>query len=191
MRRGTDQQDPYTSDGDVHVDGQVAHEATRSFSLSPTLRASVGPWQASLSGTAAESRIDADADNYAGGVAQQIGSLLFENTLKGAEITAEGPLVSLPGGNARLAVGGGLRMIALHEGRRIVDASGLASSSDWTERRRTRFAYGEISLPLVGPSQHLPAVERLSLSAALRYEHWDRIASVTTPKLGCDLPAGP
>ena len=183
MERGTLQQDPFTSNADVHVDGQVAREATRSFSLSPTLRASLGPWLASVSGTLSNSRIHANATNYASGAAQ-VGHLLFENNLKGAEVTAEGPLVRLPGGEARLALGGGVRKISLHQRRRIFVESALVASRQWTERRKTQFLYGEVSLPLVGSDQHLPLIDRLTLSGALRYEHWDRIASVTTPKFG-------
>lgn len=183
MKRNTLQQDPYTTDADVHVDGQVARETTVSYSLSPTLRAGLGRWQASVGATLADSRIHADATNYASGV-PQTGHLLFDNSLKGVEATAEGPLVRLPGGDARLAVGGGLRGISLHERRRIFNQSSFLFSNQWTERRKTQFVYGEISLPLVGPDQRLPLVDRLTLSGALRYEHWNRIASVTTPKLG-------
>lgn len=183
MDRRTLQQDPYTSTEDVHVDGQVAREATRSFSLSPTLRASLGPWLASVGGTLSKSRIHADATNYASGAAQ-VGRLLFENTLKGAEVTAEGPLIRLPGGEARLVLGGGVREIALHQRRHIFLESALVSSREWTERRKTQFLYGEVSLPLVGPDQHFPLISRLTVSGALRFEHWARIASVTIPKLG-------
>ena len=183
MNRGTLQQDPYTKAQDVHVDGQVAREATRSFSLSPTLRASFGSWQASVSGTVSNSRIHADATNYASGAAQ-VGRLLFDNSLRGVEGTAEGPLFQLPGGKARVALGGGLREISLHQRRHIFIDSALVSSKEWTERRKTQFLYGEVSLPLVGSDQHVPFVDRLTLSGALRWEHWDRIASVTTPKFG-------
>ena len=183
MSRNSLQQDPYTTSADVHIDGQVAREATRSYSLSPTLRASLGPWLTSVSGTLAESRITANATNYASGSAV-VGRLLFDNRLKGVEATAEGPLIELPGGDARLAFGGGLREISLHQRRHIFIGSALVSSKEWTERRRTQFAYGEVSLPLVGPDQHLPLIDRLTLSGALRFEHWDRIASVTTPKVG-------
>ena len=183
MSRRTLQQDPYTTSADVHIDGQVAREATRSYSLSPTLRASLGPWLTSVSGTLAQSRIGANATNYASGSAL-VGRLLFDNRLKGVEATAEGPLIRLPGGAARLALGGGLREISLHQRRHIFIASALVSSKEWTERRKTQFAYGEVSLPLVGPDQHLPLIDQLTLSGALRFEHWDGIASVTTPKVG-------
>ena len=58
------------------------------------------------------------------------------------------------------------------------------TTKDFKERRNVQFAYGELSLPLAGRDQNLPLIERLTLSAALRYEHWNGIASVTTPKLG-------
>ena len=183
MKRISLQQDPYTTSADVHVDGQVAREATLSYAVTPTVSASVGPWRASVSGTLADSRIDADASNYGGGV-PQIGRLLFENDLKGAEAIAEGPLLRLPGGDARLAFGAGLREISLHERRHILNQSELIFSKEWTERRKTEFVYGEASLPLVAPNQQLPLVDRLTLTGALRYEHWHRIASVTTPKFG-------
>jgi outer membrane receptor protein involved in Fe transport len=184
MQRHSLQQDPYTSNNDVHIDGQVARERTLSYSISPTVRAGLGPWQASLSTTLAKSRIQADANNYASGVAQQVGRLLFENNLKGAEVTAEGPLIRLPGGEARLALGGGVREISLHLRRHILSPSGAVSFKEWTERRKTQFAYGEVSLPLIGPEQHLTLVDRLTLSGAVRHEHWAGIDTVTTPKFG-------
>lgn len=183
MRRRSLQQDPYTAQEDVHIDGQVARETTFSYSLTPTVRATIGPWQASVSATLADSRIHADTNNFTSGVAQ-IGRLLFDNSLKGVEASAEGPLLRLPGGDARLALGGGLRAIALHERRTILSESASIFFNQWTERRKTQFVYGEVSLPLVGGDRQLPLIDRLSLSGALRYEHWNGIAAVTTPKFG-------
>lgn len=183
MKRGSSQQDPFTTAADVHVDGSITHPTLLSYSVSPTLRADVGRWQASIGATLADSRSHLDATTYTAGDAR-VGHLLYEDNLKGAEATAEGPLFRLPGGDARLALGGGLRAISLHSRRNIVNASAFVSSSEFTERRKTQFAYGEVSLPLAGPDQHIPFLERLTLSGALRYEHWNGIAAVTTPKVG-------
>ena len=183
MNRRSFQQDPFTTTADVHVNGLVSRMKTRSYSLTPTLRADFGRWEVNLSGTLADSQAASENSNYTGSVLR-LGHQLYEDTLKGAEATAEGPLVKLPGGDARLALGGGVREIGLHVRDQLLSGSGFVTTKDFTERRKTQFAYGEMSLPLVGPDQNIPLVDRLTLSGALRHEHWDRIASVTTPKLG-------
>src|SRR3546814_830682 len=48
----------------------------------------------------------------------------------------------------------------------------------------SRFAYAELSLPLIGPGSNAIAAERLMLTAAVRSEDYDSFGSVTTPKLG-------
>lgn len=183
MDRSSFMQDPFTTSTDVRVNGLVSHMTTRSYSLTPTLRADLGRWQASASATLADSRSGSENDHYANGVLQ-LGRQVYEDNLKGAEATAEGPLVRLPGGDARLAIGGGVREIWLHGRARVLNGSDFVTTKDFTQRRKTQFAYGELSLPLVGPDQHLPLLERLTLSGALRYEHWNGIRSETTPKLG-------
>jgi outer membrane receptor protein involved in Fe transport len=183
MDRSSFLQDPFTTTADVHVNGLVSHMTTRSYSLTPTLRKDLGPWQASLSATLADSQAGSENDNYSSGVLR-LGHQLYEDNLKGVEAGAEGPLLRLPGGDARLALGGGLRAIWLHGRDRTLSGAQFITTKDFRERRQTQFAYGEVSLPLVGPDQHLPLVDRLTLSGALRYEHWNGIASETTPKLG-------
>jgi outer membrane receptor protein involved in Fe transport len=183
MKRRSLLQNPFLPTEDVHVIGLVSRNYVTSYALTPTLRAELGGWQASLSATDADSRTFLNARNYFNSV-PRIARLLYEDRLKGAEATGEGPLFALPGGDARLAIGGGLRKISLHD--RYVNVTGGQNVTvhDFTESRKVQFAYGELSLPLVGPDINFPLVDRLTLSAALRYEHWDKIASVTTPKLG-------
>lgn len=176
-------QAPFSPTQDVHVSGLIDHSHVTSYALTPTLRAVLGPWQASLSATASDSRTFLDINNYFSRVPIH-SHVLYEDNLKGGEATGEGPLFSLPGGNARLAIGGGFRTLWLHDRQVTVTASQNFTVHNFTPRRDVQFAYGELSLPLVGPDLHLPLLERLTLSAALRYEHWKAIASVTTPKFG-------
>ncbi|MEO8454062.1 MAG: TonB-dependent receptor [Sphingomicrobium sp.] len=176
-------QNPFLPGADVHVSGLVSRPHVRSYALTPTLRADLGSWQASLSATAADSRTLLDVKNYFNSVPRH-SHLLYDDKLEGVEATAEGPLFTLPGGDARLALGGGLRRISLHERYQTITGAQAITTKDFTESRSVQFAYGELSLPLVRPDIHLPLIERLTLSAALRYEHWNRIASVTTPKVG-------
>jgi hypothetical protein len=55
---------------------------------------------------------------------------------------------------------------------------------DVRESRKVQLAYGALDLPLVRPDLAIPLLDRLTVSVALRYEHWNGIGSVTTPKLG-------
>ena len=174
---------PFLPTADVHVSGLVSRPHVRSYALTPSLRADLGSWQATLSVTGAGSRTLLDVKNYFNGIPRHQ-RLHYDDTLKGAEATAEGPLFALPGGDARLAIGGGLRGISLHERYVLLSGDPSVTTKDFTERRSVQFAYGELSFPLVSPGLDLPLADRLTLSAALRYEHWNRIAAVTTPKIG-------
>ena len=183
MNRKSLSQNPFFPTADVRVSGIVSRGDVRSWALAPTLHADLGSWRASLSATAAGSRTFLDATNSFNG-AQTNADLLYANRLKGIEATGEGPVFALPGGDARLAVGGGAREISLHVKQVSTRNGQSTTTADFTEKRNVRFAYGELSLPLMGPELAVPLIERLTLSAALRYEHWSDIAAVTTPKLG-------
>jgi len=91
------------------------------------------------------------------------------------EIGAEGPLFTLPGGEARLAAGAGYRYNDFR------DLSGNTVNADGDES--SRFAYAELSLPLIGPEQDIGGIDRLELTGAVRTEDGD-YGRVTTPKLG-------
>ncbi|HET7575643.1 MAG TPA: TonB-dependent receptor [Sphingomicrobium sp.] len=183
MNRRSLSQNPFLPTADVHVEGLVARGHVRSWALSPTLRADIGPWRASLSATAAGSRTLLNASNFFNSV-PTVSRLLYADSLRGVETTAEGPLFALPGGDARLALGGGLRRVSLHVNQQRTSGVQSITTENFTERRSVQFAYGELSLPLVRPDLSVPLIDLLTLSAALRYEHWNGISSVTTPKLG-------
>lgn len=190
MNRRSVSQNPFLPTEDVTIEGIVARNHVRSWALTPTLRADFGRWRGSLSMTGASSRTVIDANNYFNAV-PTIGHLTYADSLKGVEGTAEGPLFRLPGGDARIALGGGARAIALHVNQLLTRGGQSTTTEDFTERRDVHFAYGELSLPLVSPDLAVPLVDKLTLSAALRYEHWNRLAAVTTPKLGLVYqPAG-
>jgi iron complex outermembrane recepter protein len=176
-------QNPFLPASDVHVSGIVSHPHVRSFALTPTLRADLGSWQASLSATSGRSRTFLEVSNYSNGVPRTLHNK-FVDGLRGIELSAEGPLVNLPGGAARLALGGGLRHVSLHLREAFVSGGQDQPFAEFTQSRNVQFAYGELSLPVVGPDQKIPLVDRLTLTAALRSEHWTGISAVTTPKLG-------
>jgi iron complex outermembrane receptor protein len=183
MNRTSLSQNPFLPTADVRVEGLVARNHVRSWALTPTLRADLGSWQASLSATDARSRTLIDASNFFNQVPTNA-HLHYADGLKGVEATAEGPLFALPGGDARVALGGGLREVSLNLNETVIRGGQSSTTDHFTEKRGVQFLYGELSLPLVRRGLGIPFVERLTLSAAARFEHWNRIASVTTPKLG-------
>jgi iron complex outermembrane recepter protein len=183
MNRTSLSQNPFLATADVRVEGIVSRNHVRSWALTPTLRADLGSWLASLSATDASSRTLLHASNFFNSVPTN-SRLLYADSLKGAEATAEGPLLNLPGGDARLALGGGFREVALHLNESVLSGGQSRTTDNFTQRRKVQFAYGELSLPLVRPDLSVPLIDRLTFSAALRYEHWNGIAAVTTPKVG-------
>ena len=183
MDRRSLMQNPFLPTSDVHVSGIVSQPHVRSFALTPSLRADLGSWQASLSATQARSRTFLVASNYTNGVPRTLHNK-FVDGLSGIELSAEGPLAKLPGGDARLALGGGWRHVSLHLREAFVSGGQDQVFAEFTQSRNVQFAFGELSLPLVGPDQQIPLVDRLTLTAAARYEHWTGIPAVTTPKLG-------
>jgi outer membrane receptor protein involved in Fe transport len=102
----------------------------------------------------------------------------YYNSALSGDVGAEGPLFVLPGGDVRLAIGAGFRKI------KYTDRDLLTDSSVTDSHESTRFAYGELSLPLIGPSLGVTAIRRLDVTAALRTEDYSSFGSVTTPKLG-------
>jgi iron complex outermembrane recepter protein len=102
----------------------------------------------------------------------------YRNRSRAYEVGAEGPLFSLAGGEARLAVGAGYRSNAFRSGNLVSGYTQVDGDVG------SRFAYAEFNLPLVGPEQGVAGVQRLALTGAIRGEHYDSFGGVTTPKLG-------
>lgn len=103
-------------------------------------------------------------------------SYSYGNRSRVYEVDGEGPLLSLPGGDARLAVGAGYRyndFLYLYEGSPTADGN-----------EGSRFAYAELNLPFVSPDQNVAGIHRLELTGAIRTEDYDRYGRVTTPKIG-------
>ena len=102
------------------------------------------------------------------------------NDVASADFGLEGPLFALAGGDARLAVGGGFRNNGLDFERL---ATGRARE-DFSVTRRSRYVYVELFLPFVASEMAIRGIDRLSVSAALRYEDYPGLDRLATPRLG-------
>ena len=104
------------------------------------------------------------------------------NRLSLYEATANGPLFSIGGNEVRLAVG--------YERQEIESDLGLARGNPGTPvvyrsfERQVNSAYAELFLPFFGPGNARPGLERLELSAAVRYDDYSDVGSTTNPKFG-------
>jgi len=176
-----------TTDG-CRVSGSDARASTRSWTIAPSLKVSVAnSWQLRLVGMIGESNVQTVADTYYEDVFLDQARGRYNNQVRSLEMAGEGPLFRLPGGTARLALGGGLRNTKLIVNS--IDLTGGTSTTiaDFSVERETRFAFAEVSLPIIGESSGVPPIERLILTGAVRYEDIQGVGEVATPKLGVIL----
>lgn len=99
---------------------------------------------------------------------------------------ADGPVLTLPGGPLRAALGVERRDEDFAFRRITTNSSGLATP-DPTQapgHRTTNAIYGELLAPLIGPEQGVPLVSSLALSASLRHERSSDYGDTTNPKIG-------
>ena len=99
---------------------------------------------------------------------------------RGLEANANGRLWMLPTGPLQLAVGIGYRKESFSEDDGL-SSSTLSSYS--TGDRSIRYAFGELSVPLV-PHSDRSGLNRLDLVVSGRTEHYSDVGGSTAPKLG-------
>lgn len=98
---------------------------------------------------------------------------------------ADGALLDLPGGPLRMALGGQLRRETLKTGGESFLSA--ATATPITRRDVTRdieSVFAELNVPIFGPGNARPGLQRLELSLAGRYEHYEGVGSSSDPKVG-------
>jgi outer membrane receptor protein involved in Fe transport len=151
---------------------------TKTTLLAPSLEIWLpGDWTLTLSGAMGKEKNSSvqPTVNRADGTITSDGLAGYRNKSLTYEMGAEGPLFTLPGGEARLAMGVGYRY------NEYLDTYGSTIDTDGDES--SRFAYAELNLPLVEPKQGVGGIDRLELTGAIRTEDGN-YGRVTTPKLG-------
>lgn len=176
---------PYIVAASCYTDGNALASTVDSWSISPSLRFTLpATWEIRVAGTYSRSDTSIANRAYDAGLEISLARPDYANQLSTFEVGAEGPMFALPGGDARLAFGGGYRSNKLRvDSRRFVE--GIESPIDiFDETRNVLFAYGEISLPLVSPQNDITAINKFSVVGALRYEDHRKIQNILTPKIG-------
>lgn len=122
-------------------------------------------------------------------VMQAIGSGFTDTRSKtgitSADLQFDGPLLTLPGGAVKLAVGGNVRRETfVTGGTNFLSSVTPTAQQRITGRRTVAAAFAETRIPLVGPDNRLPLVAALEVAAAVRYEHYSDFGGTTNPKVG-------
>lgn len=136
-----------------------------------------GDWSATLSGSHGrdETLYATDYVTVAGSPAGAPQMGCYCNETSTIELGGEGPLWTLPAGEIRTALGVGYRE------NDFLSRNDNAPGSSIAGQRSSRFAYGEVFVPLLSPDF---GGQRLEFTGAVRYENYDDFGDVTTPKLG-------
>ncbi len=108
-------------------------------------------------------------------------------------LKADGSVVTLPGGDVKLAIGGAERA-EQYVGEDPIGVpgatapvSGVPSFTPGNYQSHTRYVHavdGELSLPIFGAGNALPGLQKLSVSVAGRYDHYSDFGGTSNPKYG-------
>lgn len=158
----------------------ISEPEVESYTLAPSIDVDLGSgWEARVLGVYGVDRTNFRTDFLPQPGTGNVTTGCFCNEVVSMEAGAEGPLFALPGGSARLAFGAGFRNNRLDFTREV---NGTAAAA-FDRTRRSRFAYGELYLPVIAPDNAISGVAELTLSAALRYEDYTDLDRQATPRL--------
>lgn len=101
------------------------------------------------------------------------------------EAQVDGPVVTLPGGKLRTAVGVEYYKDKLVTGTDNITASAFVSSRKYPSRDVSA-AYAELLVPIFGKGNSQPGLRKLDLDLAVRSEKYSDIGSTYNPKLGIE-----
>jgi iron complex outermembrane recepter protein len=141
--------------------------------------------------------LNAWSPNGAGTSAATIAALLDNGNLlrlvsqvQQFRLSTNGTLFEIPAGAVRIAVGVEDLRTQLDEFVDRSNNSGPASNGSqyltYDFSRTVNSAYGELDLPVVGPTMNVPFVHRLDLDVSGRFDHYSDFGSTTNPKFGID-----
>ena len=110
---------------------------------------------------------------------------VLESEVTTINLQVDGTVWRLPGGDARVAIGlNGRREAQTQGGEVFTYTTTPVTRADRRSERDVTAAFLEARIPLFGPDNRRPGLERLEISVAGRYEDYDDIGSTTNPKVG-------
>ena len=154
----------------------------RSTPISKALGVSLGgswkvsdTWFLDLSGVYS----DVDSDTS---VSTPTSGLVFQREVDSdiwtVDAKASGSLFKLPGGDVKVALGGHYREESL------LNLDVLDDVIDRQADRSVSAVFAEAFIPIVGPDNAVPGIERLAINVSGRYEDYSDFGSTSDPKVG-------
>ncbi len=100
-------------------------------------------------------------------------------------LKADGPVVTLPGGTARLALGGSFRRETFTSGGATFYTGNVPLDIVTPDGRRdVKAIFAEANIPILQAANAVPGIRALTLSAALRHEDYSDFGTTTNPRIG-------
>lgn len=169
----------YSLDLPINSQGVEARTAFETFGIAPAVSVDLSDnWTAKLSGFYGYDNTDGTGRQYFGGSLFNNSIRQYDNENHSLEIGLEGSLLDLPAGPLRVAAGGGFRSYHF---------AADTGDSAFEKRRKNYFAYGEIYVPLVDPSQSSNLFRSAALTGAVRFEDYSDSGRIIVPKIGLSI----
>lgn len=109
----------------------------------------------------------------------------YRSRSSSANLLLDGSLWSLPAGDIKIALGAQVRRETFAQGSTSLTSGIAPLETIRPDRERTISAvFAEAKIPLFGPDNARPGLQRLELSIAGRFEDYDDVGSTANPKLG-------
>jgi len=151
----------------------------RAYALAPSLEYRTrGSWRVELTGSVGREQVNYSQTACTSSGCTSNGAGHYRNTETSVELNGDGVVARAPGGAVKLALGAGIRHIGFER------FNGAGSTLNTDHVQSSYYAFGELSLPIVGQDNASPLLRSLIATAALRYERYPGIGQVATPKLG-------
>lgn len=138
-----------------------------------TLATALNPYDPGASNPAVLAAIR-DFENY-GEAKQQLAE---------ARLVLDGSLVTIPGGDVRLAVGAEYHYEDLASRISLDRRNVFTNAVNSNVSRNVKSVYGELLVPIVGADNGSPGLRGLQFSGSIRLDDYNDVGSTTNPKIG-------
>nr|ALG05353.2 TonB-dependent receptor [uncultured bacterium 5H7] len=113
---------------------------------------------------------------------QNVGMAHHEFT--NARMVADGPLVTLPGGEVRVAVGGEYGRTSYRQQTTNTTLLAFALNPEVSYTQTVKSVFGEVQVPLFSDENAMPLMQALNFSVSGRYDHYSDFGGTFNPKIG-------
>lgn len=101
-----------------------------------------------------------------------------------ARIVASGALATIAGGDIRLALGSEYHHESMGVRNTQAPVGEGQKSQLFVGKRNVVSAFGELVIPIIGSENAFTGAQKLTLSGAARYDHYDDVGDTINPKVG-------